>query len=301
MNLYKLILLLMLSGCIVEAGNPNGDTKENAKINISISAEDANIDSNIGLIADLNLTLNVEKMLLLGYDKEGNKTENELELIEKSIEISDPNETIKIAQSNIKAGFFDALVIFLNRDQPAIYKDSDGNVVPLKFEKEDDKAMIVKQEIQISENSEEDVLIQLNIASSIIKRSNDYIFKPQLRNYSKKQTVRVAGQIDERAIVCAYVYEPIIPKRPDFAPVRTEFPKFGPVGQSPKVYKTKDDILFDVTLPCKGAFAQRRVEDDGQFLFQRLIPGKYIFRAFYFGGRYEDISKDHFEVQLGID
>ncbi len=285
--LIKLISILLLTGCVIEAGNPNGVTGD-----LKISW-DGN-GSSLGLVSSGSFEIFIDSVILYN-DADNSNLSMTLKPTHESINIL-RNETIEFATtSEVIPGTYNNIVIIVKDSNPFKYKPDGSNEKPVRFEDSGSKAIYISGNYEIEEGQSEEIVVSLDLSNSLSESGDGFIFKPRAGAQRRKFGVSYSSTVnfDEGEVVCAYLYDAIAPPK-RMGRIAKRFkkrltPPSGFKAFTRPEFSSADDVVKDETKKCDNAFERRPVINNS-FEFRHLKPGTYDFRVFKEDGSFEDIE-----------
>jgi len=287
--LLNLISILLLTGCVIEAGNPNGITGD-----LKISW-DGN-DTSLGLVDSGSFEIFIDSVILYN-DSDGSNLSTTLKPTHESINIL-KNETIEFATSSeVTPGTYNNIVIIMKDSNPFKYKPDGSNEKPVRFEDSGSKAIYISGSYVIEEGQEEEIVISLDLSNSLSESGDGFIFKPRAGAQRRKLGVAYSSTVnfDGGEFICAYLYDVIAPPKSRRKPTRRfkqrPAPPSGFKASTRPEFSSAEDVIKDETDKCDNAFERRPVVNNA-FEFRHLKPGTYDFRVFKEDGSFEDIESE---------
>lgn len=304
-NLLKTFLYIFLvnqsASCGVEAGNP-GDNESGASVEIKAESSEyttSTLELNLLEENQSSFHITLESIYLTGKNASGETSYVELKSLSDSYDLFSSSELL-LASSNIPAGDYTAVTLIFDADRPFDYRPK-GDKRNVSFADSAHRSISIPQTFSVSDGSEEEIILEFDLKSSLVEDGDNFVFKPHIQPHRKKRVTHYSGEItdtDKTAIaVCAYGYRPTLggelTQKQQFTYDLNELPPPPPgvEGTRPPFYDTKESVVFDESLPCKGAFRSVPV-DDKEYRFRRLRPGLYVMRAFFEDGSFKDIEED---------
>ena len=306
MNFAHILLMMVLSACAVEAGNPIDEASEGTvKVSLVATQEPTLNLTSSGKRLDLFL----DYVVLLGTD--GDTTlQAEMTALQTQVDLFSAEEEILLAADSVPVGRYQQVVIVLTADRPFGYYDDDGEKQELEFQDTESYAIYINQDIEVVEGDQSLILLDFDPNASVITLDGRAVFRPRIKSFRKGKMADYSGSLATQggAVVCAYRYDKLGDDderslRGHERQVNAGEKSFGlkkgkrppPPGEEaehPEEFEYKSDLVLDATSDCEHAFAKTIVADDGTYVFDRMKSGYYMFRAFYDDGTFTDEAQD---------
>ena len=305
MNYAIAFLMIFISRCAVEVGNPVDETS-GGTVKVSLVA---NQESSLNLVSsNKRLELHLDYIVLLGTDGQ-NSIQAELTPLQSQIDLYQAQAEILVAADTVPIGEYQQLVLVLTEERPLGYYDDDGDELELDFQDSENYAIYINHDVVVTNQDDSLILLDFDLTNSVVTEDGRSIFRPKLRSFHKDRIADYAGTLDRNngIVVCAYRYHDLdddderslsshgkltAGRGEKFSLKKGKRPPPGEQAEHPEEFEHKSDLVLDTNAQCPNAFAKTRVQDDGTYEFARLKSGYYLFRAFYEDSTYTDEAED---------
>jgi hypothetical protein len=294
-----LIAWILLPACAVEVGNPRPDENATGKVKISVGSAD-------GIGKSLRMKLSAVELSSGSNQQKAyavQPTSAEADLLAAN---DDPTFIAEIA--GVEPGEYDTIVLGLSGDQALQFTDDQGEATDLDISTIDGRQLVFDAAITVQAGATEEAVAVLDLRRSIHRIDDGkrrFKFEPIGMVHHRRPGLSFSGRTDfpGAKYACAYLFAPPRPPRhpselPPPPPLHIgpmPAPKSGEAalaqaphsGRPPHRVNVRGRPFFaegaavvkDSDAECSQAFERVPVVD-GQYRFERLMPGIYDIRVF---------------------
>lgn len=288
-TVLTLLLMLTLTNCGVEAGNP-GDKPKSGSLNIHIARQPVTGSESLSLdLASLDIV-----------DEDGQTVIASLTPAISSVDLFGlvgGDDELVASSEGVPVGTYKQLVIRLNGDKPVRYRSPKGEDEAVELEDNEYRSFLIEQSFEIAEGSITSLVVNLDPYKSLV-RGDKLVFKPRGDARPRGRGVEHQGVAPDATAqwVCAYAYDLKFPPPGKDNPVGLVLHGNMPAPGPPRIedrtfYMNRGEIVFDETASCTNAFAKAPVLS-GAYGLRHLLPGSYALRFFLPDGSFVDAGED---------